>query len=153
MLGGAVTVTVAEPDLVESCVEVAVTVAVPALVGVKTPTVLTLPMVEGLTDQLTELLKLPDPETFGVQADVWLVWMDVGKHTAVTEVIVEGAVTVTVAEPDLVKSSVDVAVIATVPVAEGVNTPADVIVPYVADQVTPELKLPVPLSVGVQVDV
>jgi hypothetical protein len=42
-------------------------------------------------------------------------------------------------EPDLVVSCVDVAVTVAVPAAEGVNTPAEVIVPPVADQVTPEL--------------
>jgi hypothetical protein len=52
----AVTVTCAEPDLVVSCVEVAVIVAVPAEVGVKTPELLTDPIVEGLTDQVTVLL-------------------------------------------------------------------------------------------------
>ncbi|MGD0904595.1 MAG: hypothetical protein ABR924_16790 [Terracidiphilus sp.] len=58
-----------------------------------------------------------------------------------TEVIVTGTATVTVivAEPDLVGSSADVAVMDAVPVAEGVNSPDVVIVPSVADQVTPEL--------------
>jgi hypothetical protein len=54
-------------------------------------------------------------------------------------VIVGGRVTVTLAEPDLVESSVDVAVTVAFPAAEGVNTPTEVIVPSVADQVTPEL--------------
>jgi hypothetical protein len=49
------------------------------------------------------------------------------------------AETVTVVEPDLVGSSVDVAVMVAVPVAEDVNTPAVVVVPSVANQVTPEL--------------
>jgi hypothetical protein len=67
--------------------------------------------------------------------------MEAGEQATVTEVIVEGTatVTVTVAEPDLVGSSVDVAVMVAVPVAEGVNTPAVVVVPSVANQVTPEL--------------
>jgi len=64
------TITVVEPDLVESCVEVAVIVAVPASAGVKRPELLTLPLVDGLTDQLTALLKLPVPVTVGVQDDV-----------------------------------------------------------------------------------
>jgi hypothetical protein len=38
-----------------------------------------------------------------------------------------------------VESSVDVAVMVAVPAAEGVNTPVEVIVPSVADQVTPAL--------------
>lgn len=70
-----------------------------------------------------------------------MVGMEAGEQATVTEVIVEGTatVTVTVAEPDLVGSSVDVAVMVAVPVAEGVNTPAVVVVPSVANQVTPEL--------------
>jgi hypothetical protein len=68
----------------------------------------------------------------------------VGLHETVTEVIVGGRVTVTLAEPDLVESSLDVAVTVAFPAAEGVNTPALVTVPPVAVQVTPELKLPVP---------
>jgi hypothetical protein len=50
---GTVTVTVADPDLLESCVEVAVIVAVPAPAGVKTPVLLTAPALVGLTDQVT----------------------------------------------------------------------------------------------------
>jgi hypothetical protein len=65
--------------------------------------------------------------------------MDAGEQTTVTDVIVAGTATVTVAEPDFVESSVDVAEIVAVPAAEGVNTPADVIVPPVADHVTAEL--------------
>jgi transcriptional regulator of nitric oxide reductase len=65
--------------------------------------------------------------------------MDAGEQATEIEVIVTGTVTVTVANPDLVESSVDVAVMVAFPAAEGVNTPAVVIVPSVADQVTPEL--------------
>ena len=50
--------------------EVAVMVAVPGDFGVKTPAALTLPIVDGVTDQFTALLKLPVPITVGVQADV-----------------------------------------------------------------------------------
>ena len=64
------TITVVVPDLDVSCVEVAVTVAVPADVGVKTPVLLTVPILVGLTDHKTELLKLPVPVTVGVQVDV-----------------------------------------------------------------------------------
>jgi len=70
MATATLTVTVELPDFVESCVDVAVTVAVPAPVGVNTPTPLTVPMLVGLTDQVTEELKLPVPSTVGVQADV-----------------------------------------------------------------------------------
>jgi hypothetical protein len=47
--------------------------------------------------------------------------------------------TATVADPDLVESCIDVAVRVAVPAALGVNTPAAVIPPSVADQVTAEL--------------
>ena len=58
------------PDLVVSCVDVAITVAVPVAAGVKMPAVLTAPILDGLTDQVTELLKLPVPFTVGVQVEV-----------------------------------------------------------------------------------
>jgi len=136
---GTVTVTVVEPDLVESCVEVAVIVAVPASAGVKMPAPPTAPMLVGLTDHVTDVLKLPVPVTVGVQVDVCVVRMEVGEQTTETAVIEEGAVTVTVAPPDLVESSADVAVMVAFPTAEGENTPAEVIVPSVDDQVTREL--------------
>jgi hypothetical protein len=53
MTEGTVTVTVVEPDLVESWVEVAVIVATPAPLGEKTPELLTVPMLVGLTDHET----------------------------------------------------------------------------------------------------
>jgi hypothetical protein len=65
-----VTVTDAVPDLVGSCVDVAVIVAVPTDAGVKTPVLLTEPMLAGVTDHETEELKLPIPDTVAVQADV-----------------------------------------------------------------------------------
>jgi hypothetical protein len=64
------TLTVADPNLVVSWVEVAVTVAVPAPLGVNTPELLTVPRLVGLTDHVTEELKLPVPVTVGVQEDV-----------------------------------------------------------------------------------
>ena len=48
----------------------AVIVAVPVVVGVKTPVLFTEPMLEGLRDQVTALLKLPVPFTVAVQAEV-----------------------------------------------------------------------------------
>jgi len=51
-----VTAIEAELDLLESWVDVAVTVAVPVAAGVKTPELLTLPMLDGLTDQFTDWL-------------------------------------------------------------------------------------------------
>ena len=53
-----------------SCVEVAVIVAVPLDTGVNTPSPLTLPMLVGLTDQLTDLLKLPVPVTVAAHPEV-----------------------------------------------------------------------------------
>ncbi len=50
---GTATVTVAMPDLVVSCVEVAVRVAVPEEVGVKTPEAETVPMLDGDTVHVT----------------------------------------------------------------------------------------------------
>jgi hypothetical protein len=57
------------------------------------------------------------------------------------------------AEPDLVLSSVEVAVQVPVPVAEGVKTPPCVMVPPVADHVTPVPKFPLPATEAVQVEV
>jgi hypothetical protein len=70
MVGGTVTVTVVLPDFVVSCADVALIVAVPASAGSNTPALLTAPMLVGLTDQVTALLKLPVPVTTGAQADV-----------------------------------------------------------------------------------
>jgi hypothetical protein len=54
--GGTAAVTVAEPNLVGSFVDVAVIVALPPADGVKTPALLTDPIVVGLTDHVTEVL-------------------------------------------------------------------------------------------------
>ena len=54
------------------------------------------------------------------------------------------ATTVTGADPDLVESCVDVAVMVAEPAAVGVKTPDELIVPSVAAQVTAELNAPVP---------
>jgi hypothetical protein len=122
--------------LVESCVEVAVIAADPAAAGVKTPEEVIAPSVAV---QVTAELKAPVPCTVATQEEVWFVWIEAGEQATETEVIVPGTPTATDAEPDLVESCVDVAVIVHVPAAEGVNTPADVIAPPVADHVTPEL--------------
>lgn len=73
--------------------------------------------------------------------------MDVGEHATLTEVIEDGATTVTVAEPDSVESCVDVAVIVAVPGPLGVNMPPLLTVPITVgpmDHETEVLKLPVP---------
>jgi hypothetical protein len=56
--------------LVASCVEVTVMVAVPALLGVKMPELVTVPMLDGLTDHVTAWLGFPVPVTVAAQADV-----------------------------------------------------------------------------------
>ena len=50
--------------------EVAVIAAVPVAEGVKIPLLLMVPMLDGLTDHATELLKLPVPVTVCVQVEV-----------------------------------------------------------------------------------
>lgn len=62
---GAVTFTVAEPDLEVSSVEVAVIVAVPVaeLPAVNKPLELMVPILEGLTDQVTVVVYAPVPVT------------------------------------------------------------------------------------------
>jgi hypothetical protein len=89
------------PDLEVSCVEVAVMVAVPVPAGVNTPEDVIVPSV---APQVTAELNDPVPCTVAVQVDVCVVRMDAGEQTTETEVIVDGAVTVTVALPDLVES-------------------------------------------------
>jgi hypothetical protein len=64
-------------------------VAVPVAAGVYTPAALTVPMLVGPTDQVTEELKLPVPITVGTQADVWFVYSEVGEQFTATDVIVE----------------------------------------------------------------
>lgn len=137
-----VTATFAEPDRVGSCVDVAKIVAVPAETGVKTPALLTAPMLVGLTDQVTDVLKLPVPARVGVHADVCVVRMEVGAQVTEIEVIVGPAVTVTVADPDLDESCVDVAFMVAVPAPDGVKIPALLTEPMLVgltDHVTDEL--------------
>jgi hypothetical protein len=123
-------------------VDIAVMVAVPGADGVNTPVLLTAPILVGLTDQVTVVLKFPVPATVGVQTDVSVVRMDVGEQTTETVVIVGGTVTVTVADPDMVESCVDIAVTVAVPAPVGVKTPALLTEPMLVgltDHVTPEL--------------
>jgi hypothetical protein len=127
------------PDFEVSCVEVAVMVAVPMPAGVNAPEVVIMPSDAA---QVTAELYDPVPCTVTVQLDVCVVRMDVGEQTTETEVIVDGAVTVTVALPDLVESCVDVAVMVAVPTPAGVRTPALLTVPMLVgltDHVTDEL--------------
>jgi hypothetical protein len=79
-----------EPDplFVMSCVEVAVIVAVPVSDDVNTPELVTVPMLEGLADHVTDVLKLPVPVTVDVQVDVCVDRMDVGEQLTETDVTV-----------------------------------------------------------------
>ena len=82
---------------------------------------------------------MPVPLTVAEQVLVCDAVIEDGEHETVTEVMVSATETTTLVEPDLVVSCVEVAVMVAVPVPLGVNTPAGVIVPPVADQVTAEL--------------
>jgi hypothetical protein len=110
-------------------------------------------IVPGLAVQVTEGLKLPVPDTVEAHWLVWPVCRLAGLQVVVTPVIVgAGGFTVIVADPDFVESCTDVAVIVAcvaVITVGAVKTPEAVIVPALADQVTVELKLPVPCIVGV----
>jgi len=75
-----------------------------------------------------------------MHCEVCPVCTDVGLQETETEVMVDAAVTVTVAVPDLVLSCVEVAVMATEPAVPGaVNSPKELIVPALAPQLTAEL--------------
>jgi len=145
--GAAVTITTAEADLVVSATLVAVTVAVPALAGaVYSPEGVMLP---SEADQVTDLLDV-DPWTEAVKESVPPVADLAETGEMVTEVTAGpggggfglglgfgATATVTGAEADRVGSATLVAVTTPVPaVAGAVNSPVDVIVPIVADQVT-----------------
>lgn len=78
------TVNDALPASAVSSVEVAVTVAVPADIGVKTPALLTVPAAAGLTDHVTDVLKLPVPVTVAEQAEVPPVEIVAGEQTTAT---------------------------------------------------------------------
>lgn len=113
-------------------------VTAPPLAGVKVPDDVIEPLA---ADHVTAELNDPVPCTVAEHPEVVpLPRMSVvGEQVTATEVIVGGTLTATLAEPDLVESSVEVAVTVAFPVAEGVKTPADVIDPPVADHETPEL--------------
>lgn len=102
----------------------------------------------AVADQVTAVLNVPVPATFAEQGDVWPVRMELGEQVIETEVIALGTVIVTVAEPDLVESSVDVAVMVAFSAEVAVKTPDEAIVPPVADHVTAELYAPVPMTVA-----
>ncbi len=134
-----VTVSVVEPDLVGSCVLVAVTVTVAPVAGtVRTPAEL---MDPPEADHVTEELKPLVPVTEEAQLVVLLAHTVVAAQATETPVIVEGGVMETTVEADLVASCVLVAVTVTavaVVLAGMVKTPPGVIVPTEAVQFTVE---------------
>lgn len=139
LLDGLATAIGVVPDLVASCVDVAVIIAVPAAIGLNTPEDVIVPSV---APQVTAELYAPVPCTVAEQLDVCVVRMDAGEQTTETEVTADGTVTVTVALPNLVKSCVDVAVMLAVPAPVGVKTPLLLTVPMLVglrDHVTDEL--------------
>ena len=81
------------------------------------------------------------PVTVAEQLLVCEVLIEDGEQDTDTEVMVDvtNAETVTLLEPDLLVSWVDVAVMVAVPAPLGVNAPAAVTTPPVADHVTAEL--------------
>jgi len=111
--GAVVTVTVADADLVLSSALVAFTVKLPAVLGaVKRPLVETLPPV---ADQVTAVLL--EPVTVAVNCCVPLVSIDTEVDEMVTETT--GALTVMVADADLVLSATPVAFTVKVPAVLG----------------------------------
>jgi hypothetical protein len=89
-----VTVTVANPDLVASCTEVAVTVAEPAVAGaVNSPAESTVP---PFADHVTAELKLPVPVTVAAHCEVSPATTEVGLHATETDVMADFGVTVSV---------------------------------------------------------
>lgn len=106
-----VTATVVEDVLVASCVEVAVMVAVSAVLGGvnvtavpdATPVVLlSVPPPDGLMERLTVFVNEPVPVTVGVQLAVCAVVILVGVQTSVTPVMVGPAdATLMFAEPEM----------------------------------------------------
>lgn len=105
------TTTVADAVLVESCVDVAVMVAVSAEPGgvnvIAVPEAtpveeLNVPPPDGLMERFTVFVNAPVPVTVGVQLAVCAEVMLVGEHTSVTPVMVGPAdVTVIFAEPEM----------------------------------------------------
>jgi hypothetical protein len=149
---------------VESCVEVAVMVAVSAPVeaGVNVTAVpeatlvelLRLPPAVGLMERFTVLVKAPVPVTVGVQVAAWAVVMDDGVQVRLTPETAGGAVvTAMLAVPETLRkpNTDDVAVQAPLPEPEGVKTPLELMDPPVADHVTALLNAPVPETVAAQV--
>ena len=135
------TVIVAVPDLLVSSVLVAVTVTEPVEPGaVNSPLALIVP---PPADHVTVELKLPVPCTVALHCDVPLGTIVEGSQVTDTEEIVGGldcVATITVAVPDLLVSSLLVAVTVTVAAEAGaVRSPFAFMDPPLAIHVTVEL--------------
>jgi hypothetical protein len=146
LLGGGIeTISAAVPDLEASCEEVAFTVSGPvALEGAVyvAASLVVGTMVPRPAAQVTVGSKLPVPWTVAEHRLVWFSSTVIGVHETLTDVIVGGGVTVTVAVPDFVESCMEVALIVSDPeagtVGGAVYSPEPEIVPETADQVTVE---------------
>jgi hypothetical protein len=127
------------------CTLVAVTITASAVDGaVNRPVELIVP---ALADQLTDGLKGPVPCTVALHCDVWPVITAEGEHATATELTDDpGAIcTETAVFPDTAGFCMLVAVMVAVAAEAGaVKSPVELIAPTLADQVTAELKLPVP---------
>ena len=112
------------------------------------------PLLVQAADQSTFGLKLPVPCTVAVQVVNWPVWIEAGPQLAVTPVTTPAAATVSVVEPFLLVSWLEVAVMVTWVVkgtVPAVKRPlvALMVPPLLAVQVTVELKAPVPCTEAV----
>ena len=101
IVGGGLTVTATEVDLLASCVEVAVMVAVPTTEALNTPLLLIVPAEDGLTVQDTPWLTPEPPFTVALQVEVCPTLMDAGVHDALTLITVEGPAPVPPAHPQM----------------------------------------------------
>jgi len=108
-------------------------VAFPAPAGVNTPAA---EMVPFVAVHVTALLKFPVPDTAAVHIAVWPGRIDTGLQVTVTDEIAEAGLIATFTLAALLGSCVEAAVMTAVPALDGVNSPAGVIVPFVAVQVT-----------------
>lgn len=127
-------------------------VAVPTATPATPPDEVTVAIAALDDDHVTPELKLPVPVTWAVHCVLAPTLIEEAEHVTLTPVMLEDVVIVTFAEPDLVVSSVDVAVIVAVPAATPVTLPDELTVATLVfedAQVTPVLKLPVPATVAV----
>jgi hypothetical protein len=153
--GTLVTVMEAVPEILvyPACVDVALQVPVPAPEGVNTPPGV---MVPPVAVHATALLNAPVPVTFATHVEVCAVVIEDGFAATAIPVTVAGALVTEIAAVPVILAKpacVDFAVQLAVPRPDGVKTPPCVMVPPVADHVTPLLYAPVPLTVATHVEV